>query len=108
MFRFRCTSLLGIGNMHASKDCIMVVVKLFFFFFFFAQELLSFNYLDLAKSSLLFCILIHSSAYLFSITECVCVREQDLGFSQTPLPQRDISFSLSTALNSQNGNSSSA
>lgn len=105
MFRFRCTSLLGIGNMHASKDCIMVVVKIFFFF---AQELLSFNYLDLAKSSLLFCILIHSSAYLFGITECVCVREQDLGFSQTPLPQRDISFSLSTALNSQNGNSSSA
>lgn len=105
MFRFRCTSLLGIGNMHASKDCIMVVVKLRFFFF--AQELLSFNYLDLAKSSL-FCILIHSSAYLFGITECVCVREQDLGFSQTPLPQRDISFSLSTALNSQNGNSSSA
>lgn len=107
MFRFRCTSLLGIGNMHESKDCIMVVVKLSFCVFFFAQELLSFNYLDLAKSSL-FCILIHSSAYLFGITECVCVREQDLGFSQTPLPQRDISFSLSTALNSQNGNSSSA
>lgn len=85
----------------------MVVVKLRFFFFF-AQELLSFNYLDLTKSSLLFCILIHSSAYLFGITECVCVREQGLGFSQTPLPQRDISFSLSTALNSQNGNSSSA
>lgn len=106
MFKFRCASLLGIGNMDASKDCIMVVVKQRFFFF--AQEPLSFNYLDLAKSSLLFCILIHLSAYLFSITECVCVREQDLGFSQTPLPQRDISFSLSTALNSQNGNSSSA
>lgn len=85
----------------------MVVVKLRFYFFF-AQELLSFNYLDLTKSSLLFCTLIHSSAYLFGITECVCVREQGLGFSQTPLPQRDISFSLSTALNSQNGNSSSA
>lgn len=49
-----------------------------------------------------------ATSFSFCLSECICVREQDLGFSQTSPPWRTSLLPYSALLSSKNGSTCSA